>query len=110
MVKIAFVVIFSLLAIWGLCELVFAIRLIFLMPKNNFNTYTLLVPDNEEALLQLNCVYERLKWCGNSYATAIIVVIDNLSEKDLSYCKEFAKDKNIFFCEFCDIKEVINII
>ncbi|MEE0808955.1 MAG: hypothetical protein U0L84_06335, partial [Acutalibacteraceae bacterium] len=96
MVKIVFIVSFSLLAIWGLCELIFAIRLLVLTPKERLDTYLIFRLNNDNALLQLYFLYEKYKWCGTAYTTAIIGIIDDLSDETILLCENFARNKDIY--------------
>ena len=107
MVKIAFIVTFFLLAICGLCELIFAVRLMIFAPKNRFNTYLLLNLSSGDALLQLNYLYEKYKWYGMGYATAIIGVTDDLTSEEIIQCNQFTKGKNIFLCSSSEINNIL---
>ena len=96
MVKIVFIVSFSLLAIWGLCELVFYVRLLTFAPKELLDTYVVFKLNDESALIQLNFLFEKYRWCGTAYTTAIIGIIDDLSDETILLCENFAINKDIY--------------
>lgn len=76
-------------------------------PKNRFNTYMLFNLSSDEALLQLNFLYEKYKWYGIGYATAIIGVTDDLTNEEIIQCNQFIKDKNIYLCNSNEIYKIL---
>lgn len=104
MIKVLLSVLTALLAISGLCELIYTIRLFFLTPHVKTKGYIVVYLRQNFALEQLRYIFEKQKWNGEGYAACIVAITDELSEAEGTLCKEFSKNKSIFLSKFKDIE------
>lgn len=109
MVKTILLTLLAVFAISGICELLYIVRMLFFMPKKRFNSYMFVVLQSENALKQLNFIWQKILWHGDIYANGIIAVADNLSADEKKQCSEYINGKNIFLCSINDIPNNINL-
>ena len=93
----------------GICEFVFLFKMLFYFPGKRFNTYTLVVLESGYAVRQLEFLWQKIRWQGNSYSNGIIAVCDQLETKEILSCKEYMKNKNIILCSQSEIPNFTNL-
>ena len=62
------------------------------------------------ALEQLSYIFEKLKWNGDSYATQIIAITDNICDSECLLCNDFALKNNIVLSKFKDMENTLKEI
>lgn len=87
-----------LFSVMGICEFIYILRMFFYYPNTRSNDYLIIVLKSGYALKQLNYVWQKLRWHGDSFATGIIAVTDDIKENELLDCNIFIKSKNIILC------------
>ena len=104
MISVFFSILVSLLAIAGLCELIYTIKLFLLSPSKKPLSFIIIYLKKNIALEQLTYIFEKLKWNGESYATQIVAITDNIYDSECLLCNEFAIEHNIVLSKFEDIE------
>lgn len=99
MVKAILLTVFVLFAVVGICEILYIIKMLFYYPGIRFNSYIIIVLKKESALKQLNYVWQKIKWHGDSFASGIIAVTDYIDDNELADCKKFIINKNVVLCD-----------
>lgn len=109
MVKSFLLIFLIIFAVAGICEFIYIIKMFFYFPKTRVKNYSLIVLKKGYAVRQLNYIWQKLKWHGESFAVAIIAVTDNIESKELLDCNNFVKGKNIILCTATSIKESVQL-
>ena len=52
----------------------------------------------EYAIKQLNYIWKKIIWFGDTYATGVIAITDYLNFDEINLCLKYAYNKNIIFC------------
>lgn len=98
MIKAILLSLFTVFAISGLCEFLYTVRMFFFMPKKRVSNYLLVMLESENAVKQLNFLWQKIIWHGDVYAKGIIALCDNIDADEQKHCQNFAENKNIFLC------------
>lgn len=109
MVKWLLLVFLLVFCVAGICEFVFLIKLLFHFPGKRFKTYTFIILESGYAVSQLDFIWQKIYWHGDSYSNGIIAFIDALDENEISTCKKYINNKNIFLCTKGSVLEYINL-
>ena len=104
MISLFFTIFVSLLAISGLCELIYIIKLFFLTPSKKPLCYIIVHLKENIALEQLIYSFEKIKWNGECYASQIIAITDDICDSERLLCSDFAIEHNIILSKFKDIE------
>ncbi len=91
------IAVFSVLAISGLCDLLFILKLCFKIPKTRFKTYILVFLTNGNYIGELNLILEKKNWYGSGYCDGIIADTSLLDENIITSVKELYKNDDIIF-------------
>ena len=97
MIKILMLLVF-LFTVAGICEFVYILRMVFFHPNIRVKHYSLVVLKSGYAIKQLNYIWQKIKWHGDSFALGIIAIIDDIDQNEFSACENFIKEKNILLC------------
>ncbi len=97
-VKSILIILLTVLVVLGICELLYILKMIFFYPGVRLNNYALVVLKSNFAVKQLNYIWQKIKWLGDSYAVGIIAISDNLDENEILNCIDFICGKNIVLC------------
>lgn len=89
--------IFLVLFIFGLCEFLHWIYLIFIFPKRKMNSTMVVMLDKETAIRQIIFAGEQLRWLGDKYAERVLIVAENFSNELLFECEELSHKYNLKF-------------
>lgn len=101
-VKLLMLLLF-LFAIAGVCEFIYILKMLFYFPKTRVKHYSLVVLKSGYAIKQLNYIWQKIKWYGDSFALGIIAVVDDIDKKEFSECEDFIRQKNIVLCNWASI-------
>lgn len=77
-------------ALFGLCEIIHEIRLIFVSPKKRIRTVTLIYLEKGSAEQQLMFVSEQAAWLGRRYSDRVIAVDTGISQEERKSCERIA--------------------
>lgn len=110
MIEIVLISIVAIFSVLGICELIHAVRLFFIVPKRRYYNYSLIYLKKGKALKQLKFAIEQRKWFGDTYAEFIIAVYDNLNDEELNYCSSLAKYYDVVICPIQITEDVIKSI
>lgn len=97
-------IIFLLFAVVGICEFVYILKMMLYFPKIRVRHYSLVILKSGYALRQLNYMWQKIKWHGDSFALGIIAVTDDIDEVEYFDCKKFAEQKNIILSNLASIE------
>lgn len=100
MIKTLLLIILIVFAVSGICEFIYALRLLFFRPKKPFKNYILIFLSDKYALKQLMFIWQKILWHGDNFGSGIVAITDDIDTKEILQCQEFAKGKNILLCEF----------
>ena len=103
MVRAIVLTILFLLAVIGICEIIYVIKMIVNYPSKKVSVYSLIVLNKGHSILQLNYIWQKFLWHGNSFACFVIALVDEIDENELIQCKDFIKQKNIILCYTHDL-------
>ncbi len=67
-------------------------------PKVKISNYLIVTLKKGFAVNQLDFLWQKIKWHGDSFANGIIAVLDDLDDYEIFACNEFAKNKRIALC------------
>lgn len=95
--------VFLLFAVTGICEFVYILKMMFYFPKTRVRHYSLVILKNGSAVKQLNYIWQKIKWHGDSFALGIIAVTDDIDETEYFECKKFVEEKNIILSDMASI-------
>lgn len=104
-IKYFLILLFLIFSIIGICECIYILRTLFFLPKEITHSYLIVTLKNGSAVEQLNYLWQKIKWHGDSYAEGIIALVDNLSLDEISDCNNFIDCKNIFTCSTNSLSE-----
>lgn len=82
-------------ALFGLCEIIHEIRLIFVSPKKRTRTVTLIYLEKGSAEQQLMFISEQAAWLGRKYSDRVIAVDTGISEEERKNCERIAASYSI---------------
>ena len=97
--KIVFLVVVLLFAIFGLSEFLHILKLKIIFPKKNLNSHVVVNLQNGIAEKQLFFVCEQMRWYGKNYADFIIPIVSNLDEESYINCKQIAEKYGVIIPE-----------
>lgn len=109
MVKCILAALIMVFAILGICEVIYFIRSIFLIPSVKFKTSAIVVLKPECFVEQIRFLQAKYRWYGHSFANDIFFIIDDLNEDQRKVCLEYSGN-GYHFCEIGDVTHLINII
>lgn len=89
---------FIVFAVGGICDFIYIFKMLFYFPGTRVNNYLLIVLKSGTAERQLNFVWQKIKWYGQSFAVGIIAITDCLESHEIIGCNKFVNDKNIILC------------
>lgn len=107
MVKSILFVLLIILAVMGICELIYLFRMLFYFPGQRVNGYFVIVLKSGCAVNQLNFIWQKMKWHGDNFANAVIAIVDNLDMSEKLICSKFIIEKNIFLCNMSSVSQCI---
>lgn len=87
-----------LLIVTGVCEIIYIIKMLINYPGTRVKNYSIIILKKNYALKQLNYIWQKIKWYGDSYALGVIALTDALDNNEISKCSKFALGKNITLC------------
>lgn len=99
-----------ILCVLGICEIIFSLKIIALSPKQRAQRYLLIILTKSDCFSQLACAVEKMNWYGNVY-DRVIAVTDELSENELTLCKNstyLCKKANVLFCRRCEVADLFD--
>lgn len=106
MIKTVLIVFFSILAIAGLCELIYTVRILIASPKGAYKNYIVIWLSEPYASAQLRFASAQRKWLGSGYAEHIIAITSGIdNDKAAEYFSVF-KDGFIF----CPVEALQNVL
>lgn len=94
-----------ILAVSGVCEFIYVLRMIFYFPNIRVQNYSLVVLKKSYAVKQLNYIWQKIKWHGEEFSSGIIAITDGIETKEFLDCKNFADGKNIMLCTVSSLSE-----
>lgn len=103
MIKSLLLVLALIFTVIGICEALYFFRMIFFNPGTYFNKYTIVFLKKNYSIKQLEFLWQKIKWHGSEFATAIIAITDNIDSDEIDCCNRFIIGKNI---ELCDMKSL----
>ncbi len=109
MVKTFLLIFLIVFAVCGICEFVYILRMLFYFPGMRVKNYALIVLKSGYAVNQLNYIWQKNRWQGDSFAVGIIALTDNLETKEILSCNKFIKNKNIVLCDASSLSMCENI-
>lgn len=109
MVKTILFVCFLLFAVSGMCDFIYLVKMFFHSPKKRFKNYSLVSLEQGCAVSQLDFLWQKISWNGESFSCGIIALCNNLDKNEISDCKDYVKNKNITLCEEKNISEILNL-
>lgn len=107
MVKAFLLVFLILFAVVGICELIYILKMFLFFPGFRVKNYSLIVLKSGSALKQMDYIWQKNKWYGDSYASGVIALTDNIKEKELLECSQYVREKNIVLCSATSISEYL---
>ena len=110
MIEIVLNTIFIILVVLGICELIYSLRLFFILPKRRYYNYSLIYLKKGKAIKQLKFVIEQRRWFGDTYAEFVIAVYDDLDSLELKACSELVKKHDVVICPIQITEDVIKSI
>ncbi len=105
MVKALLLTFFVFFAVVGICEILYIIKMLFYYPGTRFSSYIIIVLKKGNSIKQLNYLWQKLKWHGDSYASGIIAVCDYIDNEERHNCVKFIEGKNIKLCDYNSVFE-----
>lgn len=106
MVKSFLLVFFIICFVFGICELIYIIRMFFAHPDIRTFNYSIIVLKKGYAVSQLNFIYQKIRWYGDDFSCGIIGITDLLDASELELGKKYIKNKNkIILCELKEISQ-----
>ncbi len=107
MIEIILISIALIFLVLGICDIIHAIRLFFIVPKRRYYNYSLLYLKKGKSLRQLKFAIEQRKWFGDTYAEFIIAVYDDLDQNELNLCSNLAQRYDVVICPIQITEDVI---
>ena len=95
MVKSILLTFLLFFAIFGICELIYFIKMLIVYPGFRVNNYVLIKLKKTYSIKQLNYIWQKMKWYGDAYALGIIALTDLLDDDEIYECSQFIINKNI---------------
>ncbi len=92
-------------AVIGICEIIYIIKMIISYPGIRVKNFSIIILKSKYSIKQLNYIWQKIKWYGDSYALGVIAITDALDNNEVSMCFEFASGKNITLCRTDSICE-----
>jgi hypothetical protein len=87
-----------ILSVLGICEIIYILRMIINYPGIRVKGYLVITLKKEYAIKQLNYIWKKIIWFGDTYATGVIAITDYLNFDEINSCLKYAYNKNIIFC------------
>lgn len=109
MVKTVLLILLIIFAVSGICEFIYFIKMLFYFPGKRFKTYTFVMLESGYALCQLEYLWQKIRWNGDSFSNGIIATDDSLETKEILSCAEYAKNKNIIICSQNELSAHIDL-
>lgn len=97
MIKLILFVSMIFLSVFGICEIIYIFRMLINYPGLRIKSYIFIVLKKGYAIKQLNYIWQKRIWFGDSYTTGIIAITDSLNCDEIDLCVKYAKNKNIIF-------------
>lgn len=94
-----------MLFVLGMCEFIYVLRMLLYYPKVKMCNYLIVTLKKDFAVNQLDYLWQKIKWHGDSFANGIIAVIDDLENHEVLACNNYAKNKNISICFKSDLSQ-----
>ena len=105
MAEIVLNVVFAIPAVLGLAEIIHAVKLWLLKPKNKGKRIIVLIPDTDDFERQILSLYEQFKWQGKRLADKIVVVDYFVDKKE--ECKRITEDLGIEVCQLSELTDSV---
>lgn len=97
-VKSIVLIFLMLLIVSGICEIIYIIKMLINYPGTRVENYSIIILRKNYALKQLNYIWQKIKWYGDSYSFGVIALTDALDNNEKSICSKYAFGKNITLC------------
>jgi len=95
-----------ILAVFGLSELLHTIRLAFIFKEKKSKLLSIVFLKPGSAMSQLCFAAEQHNWLGGDFADYVLAVTDNISDDELSECKELAQKRGLVLCRKAELLRV----
>ncbi len=106
MVKTILLIVLLLFAVSGICEFIYMLRMLLCFPGKKFDNYILVNLKSKYAVKQLNFLWQKIRWHGDTYAVGIIATTDSLDISEIFQCSKYAKNKEIILCKSEEISNI----
>lgn len=105
MVKSILFALLLIFAVIGICEIIYIIKMMIYYPGIRIKNYSVIVLKSKYSIKQLNYIWQKINWYGDSYALGVIAITDALDNNEVSMCTRFARGKNIALCHADSLRE-----
>ena len=109
MVKTLLLLAVVIFAVSGICEFIYSLKMLLHFPGKRFKSYTFVTLENGYAVRQLEFLWQKIRWQGDSFSNGIIAACDTLETSEILSCKEYIKNKNIVLCAQNEISEYLEL-
>lgn len=100
-------ILWSLLALFGLSELLHEIRLCFAASPECLKPFLVLFLKEKTAEEQLRFAVLQRKWYGDGYAEKIFAVCDGLTEETRETCRQICTENRLILCSTEQLRQKI---
>ena len=98
MVKSFLMFFIFVLAIIGICELVYILRMLLFCPNIRVQSNSMIILKKGYAIKQLNYIWQKIKWYGDDFAVSVIALTDDIDYDERLDCINFINGKKIILC------------
>ncbi len=109
MVKSILLICLTVFVVAGICEFINILRTLFYYPEVRIKNYAFIVLKKDNAIKQLNYIWQKIRWNGDSFAVGIIAITDGIDRNEFINCSNFAEDKSIILCTAKTVSRCIDI-
>lgn len=99
MFETVFLLVGALLAIYGLCQLCYALYLRFLVSAECRKIYTVILLKEQTACEQMQYAVCERNWNGNTFAERLLVCYEQLSDEKLAECARVCQENGFCLCK-----------
>ena len=110
MLKAILFAVVIVLACMGLCEFMHLLKMLFLRPHTEVNTFLVVKLTGEETVKQLEYVGKQTAWLGKSFAKCTIAVYDSLSVEQTEQCAVAARKYDMIYCPLELVEHIIDTL
>ena len=95
-----------ILAVFGLSELLHTVRLALTLKKKEVKLLSVIFLKSGDAVSQLCFAAEQRNWLGGDFAEYVVAVTDDITNGELTECKEFAEKSGFVLCRKSELLRV----